>query len=593
MSSLKLLSTRLDAAPPLLASIALCWVAWLAGCSPSADSSEPSSVNTGPAADGANSNPSDPEVANPVEAPDPEPILIDSPQEPSPFPTTITADPVQAATCEEASGSSVGCEFYAIQARDVGSSNLCFAAYIANTGPDPVQIAIERDGENLGTDSVAIPVGEGEGLSYEPYDPSAGLPSGGVAIAFLAEKWDIAESACPLPAAVRGEGLEKGASRGAAFRLITDRPVAAYSLFPYGGEGSVMASATLLLPTSTWGTDFVTSVPTDESYVRFGEGTERGDAGPGMQIVAREPETTVTLLPSSQVKGVSPEESGLPGMPVTFQLQQGEYVQLQHPIFSATTLSGSLVQADKPIGVWSFHANIAFSGTRAETEQEQLPPLSALGHRYVGIPAHERQDPTAFNQLLRWQLVGAVDGTVLEWTPERPEGAPTQLDRGEVVHFDTHLGFIVNSQSDEHVFHIAQYIRKIDVLADPEFVTTIPTEQYQTEYTFFTDPTYPETSLLVTRTPLADGSYAPVNLECRGELSDWQPLGDLEFARVQLVHQRLGVEGCSNGHHQISSDAPFGVMVWGWGDFVSYGYAAGAGVRTINAVELDPIRVPR
>ena len=41
----------------------------------------------------------------------------------------------------------------------------------------------------------------------------------------------------------------------------------------------------------------------------------------------------------------------------------------------------------------------------------------------------------------------------------------------------------------------------------------------------------------------------------------------MEYTRVDLVTGRWepGVAGCRNGRQSISSDAPFGVTVWGWG----------------------------
>ena len=36
-------------------------------------------------------------------------------------------------------------------------------------------------------------------------------------------------------------------------------------------------------------------------------------------------------------------------------------------------------------------------------------------------------------------------------------------------------------------------------LGDPDFVVVVPPEQYLDRYVFFTDPTYPETNLVVVR----------------------------------------------------------------------------------------------
>ena len=78
----------------------------------------------------------------------------------------------------------------------------------------------------------------------------------------------------------------------------------------------------------------------------------------------------------------------------------------------------------------------------------------------------------------------------------------------------------------------------------------------------------------------------------------WKPLADgIEWTRVQLVTGNFSKVGkCANGRHEIASDKPFGVTVWGWGSaasqlvytkFVSYAYPAGATIRSINTVEID------
>ena len=59
----------------------------------------------------------------------------------------------------------------------------------------------------------------------------------------------------------------------------------------------------------------------------------------------------------------------------------------------------------------------------------------------------------------------------------------------------------------------------------------------------------------------------------------------------------VDVGNCSNGRHEMKSDAPFGVTVWGWGSkaamgvgtkLVSYAYPAGASIQPINDVTVLP-----
>jgi hypothetical protein len=89
--------------------------------------------------------------------------------------------------------------------------------------------------------------------------------------------------------------------------------------------------------------------------------------------------------------------------------------------------------------------------------------------------------------------------------------------------------------------------------------------------------------------------FADVTLDCAGTLTGWQPVGDYQYTRVDLVTGNFqNVGNCSNGRHEMSSSQPFGVTVWGWGSaasgsvftqYVSYAYPAGASVKKINTID--------
>jgi hypothetical protein len=143
-----------------------------------------------------------------------------------------------------------------------------------------------------------------------------------------------------------------------------------------------------------------------------------------------------------------------------------------------------------------------------------------------------------------------------------------------------------------------------DGRGDAEFVNVIPPGEYQSSYVFFTDPTYPETDLVVVRVK-QNGAFGDVKLDCAGALGGWQPVGtsgSYEYTRFDLVTGNFQPTGsCDNGRHSITSNAPFGVTVWGWGSaatgdmlkgfysqYASYAYPAGAAVAPINPVVIPP-----
>lgn len=255
------------------------------------------------------------------------------------------------------------------------------------------------------------------------------------------------------------------------------------------------------------------------------------------------------------------------------------------------------------IGVWGAASclNVPVSQSASDSAHQQIPPIRALGSSYAGVRYRNRMAATS-EETPPWRLVGAVDGTQLTWLPSTPAGAPTTLNQGDVAEFSASGPFVVSSQDDDHPFYFAQYMTGANEVGgnegDPEWVNIVPIAQYLDNYVFFTDPTYPETSLVVVRrrNP-GTGMFSDVTLDCAGVLTGWQALGDVEWTRVDMVTGNFqSVNGCENGRHEISSEAPFGVTVWGWGgyspgfqsSFVSYAYPAGASVQSINEVEVPP-----
>ena len=98
-----------------------------------------------------------------------------------------------------------------------------------------------------------------------------------------------------------------------------------------------------------------------------------------------------------------------------------------------------------------------------------------------------------------------------------------------------------------------------------------------------------------------DNAFEDVTLDCAGNLTGWQAVGsagEYEYTRQDLVTGNFAKVGnCDNGRHEMKSDAPFGVTVWGWGSAattgfstqaVSYGYPAGMSVQPINTVVVVP-----
>jgi hypothetical protein len=213
-----------------------------------------------------------------------------------------------------------------------------------------------------------------------------------------------------------------------------------------------------------------------------------------------------------------------------------------------------------------------------------------------------------------YRIVGLVDGTTLVYDPPIT-GAPATISLGQRVDFEARSAFRLTSQDKNHPFYVAQTMTVASIasgsrpdgdpnfdfsrfknpnvphgLGDPDFVNVMPPAQFIKEYTFVTDPTYPTTTLTVTRAKDQAG-FHDVKVDCLGTLGGWQPVGasgDYEFTRVDLVRGQKGVGSCQNGLHTASSDVPFGVTVWGVDWWSSYGYPAGGTILQLSDVTVSP-----
>jgi len=502
------------------------------------------------------------------------------------------------AAAAEARGS-IGCDFWAVKPDTVvpeAADFACFATLIANTWDSPVHIEASRDGEAF-TDFIYIPQGQGADLSYTAYDPDAGLGVGEVAVLFLSDDKDqqYFMPACPEPSGMTDDPAIHGTGIGKAIRVKADRPISAYTIFPYGGGSAAVTSATMLLPTPVWDTNYIGINAYERSQLE-------ALAVPSMAIVADQDNTTVTILPKFDIEGGGGIPATAANTTVSVNLDAGEYVQLTQE----QELTGSVIEADKPVGLWGGATclNVPADVGTCDSAHQQIAPVGALGHEYVGVRHRDRATANVDEESPPWRLVGAVDGTELTWQPSAPAGAPTTLDAGELAEFSHPGPFTVSSQDADHPFYAAQYMTGCTLYetaaeGDADWVNIIPTAQYLERYVFFADPTYPETNFVVVRKRSQESNaFADVTLECAGVLDGWQAVGDYEYTRVDIVTGNFeSVGACSTGRHEMTSDAPFAVTVWGWGSnqttptspAVSYAYTAGAGIATINDVDVPAV----
>jgi hypothetical protein len=497
---------------------------------------------------------------------------------------------VDACACsvEKANKRSVGCDYFATS-MDVFRHGDCFAAFIVNaSSAAAAHIAVRYDGVDLPVESFT---------RVEPtlsaYDANAGLPPGAAAVVFLGGGTG-ATPLCPVASAMPiSSFVDTGIFK--AFEITTDVPVVAYEINPFGGGAASTTGASLLLPTSVWDTDYVAVNAFGQSSTPSGGVPNRSAFGPSLNIVAREDDTVATIVPVVTVTGGGGIPPGNAGVPFAITLMKGQHAQ----ITQNTELTGSRISANKPIGLMAGHPCMTVPTNQqsfCDHGEQMIPPLRALGSKYVGVMYRPRAvgETQTF-----WRAVGVVDGTQLTYSTA--VGGPPTLNQGQVLQFQTGTPFVVSSQDADHPFMLFEYMTGSGAVAgtsglgDPDFVVVVPPDQYLDRYLFFTDPTFPETDLVVVRKRDGAGQFHDVTLDCAGTLTGWQTVGtDFQFTRVDLTTGNFqSVGNCSTGSRVMSSELPFGLWIWGWGSGattpitrnVSYAYPGGMKVQAINALD--------
>jgi hypothetical protein len=367
-------------------------------------------------------------------------------------------------------------------------------------------------------------------------------------------------------------------------------------MYSYGWGGAAVGSATLLLPTSAWGTNYLSASP-------YLASTVEPNFLATLQVVAQEDGTSVTVVPSSDIVAGFSLPATPKNTPVTYTLSKGEVLQLA----SKEGVDGDIVQANKPVGVWSTSSliDIEASLQGGDTAHQQLPSVQTTGSEYVAVRYRNRV-PAEGEETPPWRIMGLTDGTILTYDPAPPPGAPSTLKAGEIVKFSAAGPFVVKSQDDAHPIYVSAHMTGCGTVCspdnpvcndgscpgDPEFVNVVPASQYLSSYDFFTDPTYTETNLVVVRTKTEDGTFKDVTLDCAGTLTGWTPVGTSgrhEYTRVDLSRDGLPQNGCDNGRHTMKSDAPFALTVWSWTSASSYAYPAGVRARPLNTIVIPPV----
>ena len=468
-------------------------------------------------------------------------------------------------SCEEAAANaaSVGCDYWPTVLANGVLPMFDFAVVVTNAGAEPADVTVTGPAGVTVTETVAPST---HSTIYLPWVDAL--------------KQGITNTTCsglPFASITVVQG---------AYHLVSTRPVSVFQFNPLEGkstggppnkvwtnlcDGGISScgdgqcpshsnDASLLLPSTAMTGNYRVAGQTgqtDGSYVAI-TGTEDGT------------HVTVTVGPSAAVLAGTGVVATSAGGSLTLSLGAGDVAQL----FAADgdDLSGSLVQADKPVQVMTGAPCLVapIGAGFCDHVEESVVPVEALGKDYV-VTRPTGPSGVPVGHIVR--LYGHVDGTHLTYLPAAPAGAPATLDAGEVVE----LGQVVQSDFEvkgDRAFLVGTLMTS-GMLADPalgrgdpsqSFVVAV--EQFRDTYMFFTPADY-------------DASFADVVApEGTSLVLDGAPVSGVPtpIGTTGVVVYRLAL---TSGAHRLTSSHPVGVQVMGYSNATAYQYPAGSNYARI------------
>lgn len=394
---------------------------------------------------------------------------------------------------------------------------------------------------------------------------------------------------------------------GAAYHVVSTLPVTVYQFtpleyrisrdcpaetgFPDGECFSFSNDASLLLPTHVMTGNYIAmSRPT--MLLGFDDlfGTTLSGSPGFVTIVGVSPTpVNVTVQYGGRVSAGPGVTAGGVGSTGSYTLNQGDVLQLVSELPSSCTpgasdpgvtyctvgadydLTGTSITATGPVEVIAGHncAFVPFNRWACDHLEETMFPLETWGDEsIVSATQPLRGEPNVV------RIMSGADGNSVTFDPPGVAGATT-LNRGQIIEFETSQSFRVTGSQ---ALMVSQFLVGQDYAGmstagmegegDPAMSLGIPTEQFRTSYSFLAPTTFARSFVNVT----APGG-ATVTLD-GAPVTGFAPVGSTGFsvARVPI----------SGGQHNISSDQPFGIVVYGFGSYTSYMYPGGLDFEEIN-----------
>jgi hypothetical protein len=510
---------------------------------------------------------------------------------------------------EAVAGSYQGCEFIASPLPNLawgpgGTPSSPLGVVVANTNAEsPVSVSL------FASDGVTPAPLIGE-VTVTPGPSAIGGQPVDVRSATLNRRREVVDAGFTDPVGVEippaGVGIfllphngnpETTSVRQDTYWVRSDRPIVVYQFGPYCCNFSHTNDASLLLPTTSYGSSYrFLGVPS--------WGSPDTSDSPGSRIsntisvIASAPDTTVTieLAPGASITAPAGSALSQSGETLTARLEPGDVLSVYGAppstsggTIRGTDLSGTSIRSDSPVAVFSGHECTYYPWDRAACDhlEEQLLPVETWGRQYLLVPPALRSSSPSATETTYWKFLAVQDGTAInlgaplsDLAPRPPgfigvpycgdllDGTHTiMLDAGEHCELGTRASFAVDASAPIQVLGVISGSDTVGLGArtagDPALFGVPPKRQLRSEYVFLTPTTYALDYVTITTPPdnviILDG--VPV------DLTGGTPVMGDTFVSVTVPLE--------DGAHRMVGDMPFGILVYAYDDWVSYAFTGG------------------
>jgi hypothetical protein len=387
-----------------------------------------------------------------------------------------------------------------------------------------------------------------------------------------------------------------------AYKVEASIPITVYQFNPLENEDVYSNDASLLLPVNVFGKWYIV-MSREQTFEMLRS---------YVTVVASHPDTTsVTItvtaptLPDDGIPHLEPGES------VTVEMHQYDVLNIETNK-PGSDPTGTVVYATRPVAVFggseaanapnTAHCDIEpgeeegvcqYDGVKpcdspldcleyntccADHLEQQMFPVKTWGKHYIASQSFQRGAEKDI-----WRIIAAEKNTQITTVP--PQAVIPVLDSGEWFEFESDNDFEIVATKPILVgqFLAAEQAPEPNVngipqpgdagTGDPAFILAVPFEQYRKDYVFLAPDKYAFDYVNI---------VAPTGSVVRfdgQELSpsEFDPIGTGQFSVTRIL--------IDDGVHAVDSDEKIGIIVYGYDQYVSYGYPGGLDLKDLGFIK--------